>query len=292
MAIGLLKHLTIHRRFDRLADRPLDAADWPLGEPGDARTLGDLSERDHLVISVTSKTLLANLTGLRCKISALVFEPPVIQGRYYRLLRHLGGRYHRVLTHNNWLLERLPNARFLPHGGCWLKQGAVDKPHHPKTGLVALIASAKKGVGGHKLRHRVAEWSRTAAPHVELFGKAFRPLDDKGQGHSPFYYSVVIENSREPGYFTEKVLDSLLCMSLPIYWGAPDIAHFLDPRGLVVCHTEEELREAILNADPADYQRRLPYIEENRQRALRFANRQRNAALLLQAEDDLALSVA
>ena len=292
MAVAVLNRFRIKRHFDRLADRTADDADWPLGLPDGLERLGDLTEDDHLVVSITSKTLLASTSGLRCRVSALLFEPPVIQGRYYQLMRRLGGRYHRVLTHNSRLLARLPNARFLAHGGCWLKAGAVDKTHHPKSGRVAMIASAKRGVAGQRLRHRIAHWSRYHAADLALFGKGFEPLDDKADGHSPYHYSVTIENSREPGYFTEKILDSLLCMSVPIYWGAPDIAHFLDPRGLVVCATEEELRDAILTASVDEYHARLPYLEENRQRALRYADRHLNAAKLLQVEDDFALSAA
>jgi len=165
-------------------------------------------------------------------------------------------------------------------------------PPGPKTGLVSLIASAKRGVGGHRLRHRIARWSRREAPHLELLGKAYRPLADKADGHKPYRYSVVIENSREPGYFTEKLLDCLQCSSVPIYWGAPDIAHFFDTRGMIVCHTEADLRRAIRDANEVDHAWRAPWLEENRRRALGYVDRLGNAARLLAAEDDFAVRAA
>jgi len=33
---------------------------------------------------------------------------------------------------------------------------------------------------------------------------------------TPYRYSVVIENVREPGYFSEKLVDALLCGTVPI----------------------------------------------------------------------------
>ncbi len=290
MAVGILVHGLPKKRFCRLADCPISDAEWPLGEPKECATLGDLSDEDQLVITISSRSLLADRRGLRCRVSALIFEPPAIHQRYYNIVRMLGGSYHRVLTHNSRLLQRLPNARFLPHGGCWLKE--IPGAEHPKTGLLSLIASKKRDTAGHRLRHRLAAWSAEKKTGLELFGRGYRPLDDKADGHSPFRYSVVLENSREPGYFTEKLVDSLLCMSLPIYWGAPDIAHFFDPRGLIVCNTEADLREAVLGASEADYAARLPFLEENRRRAITYADRRRNAALLLQREDDFATRAA
>lgn len=290
MAIGILIYGLPKKRFCRLADCLISDAEWPLGEPEGCETLGDLSSDDHLVLTISSRSLLADRRGLSCKVSGLIFEPPVIQQRNYRILRMLGGRYHRVLTHSNRLLQRLPNARFLPHGGCWLKE--IPGEVHPKTGLVSIIASKKRDTAGHRLRHRLAAWAIQEETGLQLFGPDYQPMENKIEGHSPFHYSVVLENSREPGYFTEKIVDSLLCMSLPIYWGAPDIAHFFDPRGLIICNSEADLQEAILGVSEEDYAARLPFLEENRRRALTYADRQHNAALTLQREDDFASRAA
>lgn len=285
MAIGLLDFNYPQTSFCRLADSPATQAHWPLGKPEGVETFGDLGADDHLVLEVRSRSLTAKHDGLRCRVSSLLAEPPEIHPRYYHWLRLLGHRYHRVLTHNNGLIRRLPNARFFPHGGCYLSCVPAETPE--KSERVALIASNKRYAAGHKLRHRIATWSREAAPDLQLFGRGVRTLDKKEEGHLPFEFSVVIENSREPGYFTEKVTDSFLCRSVPIYWGAPDITHFFDPRGMVLCHTEEEVRTAIRAVGSEDYAKRLPFLEENRRRALEYTDLWRNAALVLAHEDEV-----
>lgn len=290
MAIGILLHELPKRRFCRLSACSVDDAEWPLGDRPDVATLGDLSPDDQLVLTINSRTLTADRRGLRCRVSALIFEPPVIHGRFYRLIPWIGRAFHRVLTHNSRLLGRLPNARFLPHGG----QYVVSPPDAitPKTGRVALIASKKRATTGQRLRHRIAAWSRGEAPELALLGSAYEPIAEKAEGHTPYYYSVVVENSREPGYFTEKLVDSLLCWSLPIYWGAPDIEHFFDPRGMIVCRNERDIHEAIRNCNEADYVARGPFLEDNRRRALEYADRRLNAARILQRDDDFTLAAA
>ena len=74
MSVAVLNRFRIKRHFDLLADRPAEDADWPLGLPAGLTRLGELTEDDHLVVSITSKTLLADLSGLRCKVSAILFH--------------------------------------------------------------------------------------------------------------------------------------------------------------------------------------------------------------------------
>jgi hypothetical protein len=95
----------------------------------------------------------------------------------------------------------------------------------------------------------------------------------------------VIENSRTPGYFTEKLIDSCLSSSVPIYWGAPDIEHFFDPSGMVVCRNERELRDAVLRVGDGEYERRREGLSTNRERAMWYCDPHQRAARLLHNED-------
>ena len=40
-------------------------------------------------------------------------------------------------------------------------------------------------------------------------------------------YSLCIENSQQPNYFTEKITDCILSLCIPIYWGCPNISNYL-----------------------------------------------------------------
>jgi hypothetical protein len=109
-------------------------------------------------------------------------------------------------------------------------------------------------------------------------GRGYRPFADKADGLAPYRYSIVIENLREPSYFTEKLVDALLCDTVPIYWGAPDIADFFDPAGIIACTSDAEIIEALSAMSDADYASRAMAIAENRRRALAFADLHGRAA--------------
>lgn len=52
------------------------------------------------------------------------------------------------------------------------------------------------------------------------------PKQSKYQGLKNYRYSLCIENSSYPNYFTEKITDCLLSWCIPIYYGCPNIHKF------------------------------------------------------------------
>ncbi len=284
MAVGFLPYGLPRCKFERLADIKLADLHWPLDESRAQGVVGDLAPTDHVIMCVSSRALLANRHGVRCRFSLVMFEPPAIHGRYYHILPYIAHKFHRIFTYNTSLLHRVPNARFQPHGGCFLD---LPVDCEEKSQRISMIASKKRKTTGHRLRHRLATWSQQCGVDLKLLGRGYSPLERKSDGLVPYRYSVVIENCREQGYFTEKLIDSLLCFCLPIYWGPPDTSHFFDPRGLILCGNETEMREAILRADIKEYETRLPFLLENWKRAQEYLNPRLTMAKFLVDEDRL-----
>lgn len=284
MVIALLPYGKPDKHRALLASQPIESALSFAGECA-GKTLGDLSSSDHLILVASSRALTASLRGLNCRTSLLLQEPVAIKPRFYTFCRFFSGRYHRVLTHSSALLSKLPNARFTAHGGSFLLSPSVSDS--PKRQRISLIASSKNSTVGHRLRHRISAWSKQASPDLKLFGTGYHRVEDKREAHDDYCFSVCIENSRTPGYFTEKLIDSFLCRSLPVYWGAPDIAHFFDPRGMICCSSEAELQNVTQNVTEADYRLRLPYLEDNIRRAIEFSDFYTNAVKVLTCEDEV-----
>jgi hypothetical protein len=283
MRVAMVPYGVLKRGFMKLSEQLSHSLPDTAGAATEPIPVKELRPENHLVLFASSQAFLADHRGVRCRLSILLREPPIIQRRYYQFLRFFGGKYHRILTHNTWMLQRCPNAVFVPHGGSFLK---VPFPSAcPKDRLVSLIASRKRTTPGQALRHRIADWATKAELDLSRYGYAYQPLDDKADGHSRYMFSVVIENCREPGYFSEKLIDSLLCESIPIYWGAPDVSHFFDPRGMILCRTEQDIRLALANVSEAEFSRRLPYLLENRKRALRYAHWARPIPEIFRSEE-------
>ena len=287
MVIALLPYGKPDKHRSLLASLPIQSTLLFEGADAGKKTLGDLTANDHLILVASSRALTASLRGLNCQTSLLLQEPVAIKPKFYTFCRFFSGRYHRILTHSSTLLSKLPNARFTAHGGSFLLTPEISDP--PKQKRISLIASSKNTTIGHRLRHRIAAWSKQASPDLKLFGTGYHRVEDKRDAHDDYLFSVCIENSRTPGYFTEKLIDSFLCRSLPVYWGAPDIAHFFDPRGMICCSSELEIKNVIGNITEADYRLRLPYLEENVRRAIVFSDFYTNAVTVLKYEDEVQL---
>jgi hypothetical protein len=206
----------------------------------------------------------------------MIVEPDIVHGKHLRLARLFWRRFFRVLTKNPGLLGAIPNGLHLPFGFSFIADpDAVDCT---KSRLASLIASAKQQLPGHKLRHQIVAQVRARGLPVEVMGRGYRPFAEKSEGLAPYRYSVVIENIREPSYFTEKIVDACLCETVPIYWGAPDIARYFDPEGVIACESAAEMLAALATMSEQDYARRRPAIARNKALARDYADLHGRAA--------------
>ncbi|NOY40506.1 MAG: hypothetical protein GXP26_01535 [Planctomycetes bacterium] len=266
----------------RLADVPLRELVWPLETGEHEGTIRDLTPDDHLVVSPSSRRLYFPAGELNCSISLSISEPYAIHRRHYLAMYALWPRFFRIVSRCRRLARHIPNARTLTLTNTWVENPSDTKAEKSKP--MSLIASGKRKLAGHRMRHEVASWINETGADVELLGRAFTPFDKKEDGLAPYRFSVIIENCQEPGYFSEKLMDCLLCNTIPIYWGAPDIDRYFNTKGMVICKNAKEMRNAIENLGLNDFERLCEYSSENHKRALAFTNQERLIAELIQEE--------
>lgn len=248
------------QRFGWKAARlPLTALHWPLGTPTgiEGKTLSDLRPIDHIVTTPHSSLYVRPDFGTKARVSVMLLEPRAIHARHMTLLRLFHRRFHRILTGDTELLKA-PNSVFFPVGGSWVPDW--HDTDLTKRSMCSLIASSKKKQAGHKLRHDMVRWIRNTNKPVDIMGRGYTPFERKSDGLAPYRYSVVIENVREPNYFSEKLVDAVLCDTVPIYWGCPNIADLFDTSGMVLCESMSDLQRAIEAMSEEDYMARLPAL--------------------------------
>lgn len=82
-------------------------------------------------------------------------------------------------------------------------------------------------------------------------------------------FHLVVENVSQRDYFTEKLLDCLLTLTLPIYWGCPNLGEYFDLQGIIHFPGDEaddpsdvaaRMALAANGLTEEDYTRRLPAI--------------------------------
>jgi glycosyl transferase family 10 (putative fucosyltransferase) len=264
-----------------IAQVSLDELAWPIGRPNRLAkgVVADMQAHDHIVTFPRKPVFLLPRMGVKAQVSVAIVEPDAVHHRYLSWARWLHWRFYKVLTKSAPLLAQIKNGVFYYFGSTFIEDHAeVDKT---KLKMASLIASARRDLEGHKLRHETVDYIRGEKIDVDIMGRGYKPFENKADGLAPYRYSVVIENVREQDYFTEKLVDACLCKTVPIYWGAPNIADYFDVRGMIICETADEIRTALANISVSDYQARLKWIKKNRDAATEHAKYIERAAQLI-----------
>lgn len=96
------------------------------------------------------------------------------------------------------------------------------------------------------------------------------PVERKDPGMK-WMFHLSIENQREPGWFTEKLIDAIAARTVPLYFGAPDISSFFDIRGMIILEAGNFLDQ--INAlRPDDYEIRKGFLDRNYEASKQFWN--------------------
>lgn len=264
-----------------LAERPLCEMEWPLGCPD--RLLGkrvkDMASEDHLIVYAKRAMHIQSHRCCPARLSMIVAEPKIMSADHHRILRLSARRFFRIFSYDPQLLSRIPNGLMLPYGTSWVPEW--QELNIKKTKDLSLIASAKNDHPGHKLRHQIVASLQARMPEAQILGRGYQAFEQKSEGLAPYRYSVVIENVREPNYFSEKLIDAILCETVPLYWGCPNIEDFFAGEGIILCRDQGAFEAALEQIGPEDYARRLPALRGLKQAAAELADLPLRAALAL-----------
>lgn len=189
------------------------------------------------------------------KIAWLIETPSMSVYQYQFILRNYE-KFYKIFTHNKNLLENIKNTELLPIGGCWINE--QDQKIYDKNKNVSIIASGKNSFVGHMLRHEII----SKISGIDVFGFAYKKIDNKIEGLRDYKFSIVVENAKEDYYFTEKIIDCFVTGTIPIYWGCPSIGNFFDVNGIISFDNIEEL-QSILNNLEGIYESKLESIKKN-----------------------------
>jgi len=72
-----------------------------------------------------------------------------------------------------------------------------------------------------------------------------------------------MENHHVRGYITEKIVNAVLANSVPIYFGAPDIEDFVNPKRFIRCELEPSKLKAFEKMKFTSVQERERWAREN-----------------------------
>ncbi len=153
---------------------------------------------------------------------------------------------HAIFSQNNFVsLPFLPFMINTVHGesvfnadSCFNYDHMLQNNDVLKTKTISMIAS-NKGSSSHKMTEfhqtryffalKLKEYFKDK---IDLFGYGHNEIKTKVDAIIPYKYHICLENQSTPNVITEKLYDSFLGLSYPIYWGAPNINDYFDKDSL------------------------------------------------------------
>lgn len=79
-------------------------------------------------------------------------------------------------------------------------------------------------------------------------------------------FNIVVENSQQCNYFSEKLLGCFWTLTVPIYIGCPNIDQYFDMRGILIAKDALDAIRIANSVTPEMYQKMLPFVKENKMR--------------------------
>lgn len=185
--------------------------------------------------------------------------------------------YKYIITHDEILLEQLPNAVRYLFGGCWIPKSYYEDINVSlKKFQISSLIGFKDWTIGHRLRHelysRQNELSRYPIKLYrsnrgnilpEVSNNPVLPNDDKVNLFEEYMFSIIIENVKDNTWFTEKLIDCLITKTIPIYWGCSKISEHFDTTGWILFDSIDELTEKLTILDETYYDKYKDVIIKN-----------------------------
>jgi hypothetical protein len=196
------------------------------------------------------------------KIGWLLESPAIInQNKIFDYLNY----FDEIYTCREDFLLISSKFKFLPVWCTWIKEN--EREVYEKNKMISIIASFKRQTDGHRLRHNVIH---ALGDKMDIYGSGYRSIDNKLIGLKDYRFSIVIENTKQNFYFTEKLLDCFVTGTVPIYWGCPSIDKFFDKEGIINFNNMDELNTIINNINEKTYDNMKTAIKNNFDTAMKY----------------------
>lgn len=133
-----------------------------------------------------------------------------------------------------------------------------------KQNNLSTVCSSETAVDGHKKRYAfINKMIGHFKDKIHIYGRGFNYIKDKYDGLSPYKYSIAIEHSVHHNYWTEKIIDCYLSLTMPVYYGCPEI-HDYFPKESMILIDIDDYKKSILTIEKAIdenyYERYYDYI--------------------------------
>jgi hypothetical protein len=215
----------------------------------------------------------------------LSIEPEAIINTTDWLIEHY--KYFKyILTYNEVILQKCPNAVKYNFGTSWIKEADYQNIDTSlKIFKMSTVVGYKNWTSGHNIRHELYQKqkeftnislniyrSNHGTRLEDISNNLLLPDNNKINLFKEFQFSIVIENSQQANYFTEKLVDCLITKTIPIYWGCLNISEYFDTTGWIIFSDLDDLKQKLSLLNDSYYFRYTEVINKNYETAKMYAD--------------------
>ncbi len=198
----------------------------------------------------------------------------------FKMNKGLEREFKYIFSFDDRILNEVENARFLPTAAAiWFgtdKSGGVldDSLYKKKNKNISIVSSNKQSCDLHRFRIELAKYcgeNKLADTFGTFAGGSLCGIEES---LTDYRFSIAIENDISDYFFTEKITNCFASQTIPIYLGARKIDDFFNPDGIIKLKYSDlqDVEKVLRTCDEKEYERRLPAILDNYERAKQYLN--------------------
>ncbi len=145
-----------------------------------------------------------------------------------------------------------------------------------KAKKISVICSNKANTQNHSLRVNFLKiLKHYFGDELHWYGQGIKQINSKHEGIFEYKYHLVLENDSKKNLISEKILDSYLGLSFPIYYGATNLSDYFDSNSFKNIDINDikgsiKIIENIINDNY--YEKNLPALQQSRNKVLNEYN--------------------
>ena len=211
-------------------------------------------------------------------------EPPEVLDVVDRIIEN-HKHYDLILAWNKRILSACPNAVLFPQANCtWMNP--EYKPWEDKEGRkimecdaskkkfkASFITSSKVQTPGHIIRQEIYDRLPESVNGLSILKHKSPPyLPSKKPLLDEYQFHITPQNASHDNWFDDKIMDSLMAKTIPLYWGCPNIGDFFNLDGIIQFKTYDELVSKLSILTPEYYAQHYTAVQDNFERALNLVH--------------------
>lgn len=181
-----------------------------------------------------------------------------------------------ILTHDTDLLK-LDNARLLEFGTKWMLEDEYrDVKMEDKEYSISFVCGRKNMTTGHSILHDIWNSRDRITIPKKFFSSSFQGglsntglvLGDRKTALYDSMFHICVENVKTDYMFTEKLIDTLLMKTIPVYYGCNKLPDYFNTKSIVTFSNLDELVDKANTLTAEYYASCYDSILENYNKAL------------------------